>query len=119
MGVYESILQRQPLSTAAGDRALAAQFVAVLSAAIEAKTADLSDSQRNYLYKLRTKWDQRAKGEDSNWNLYGSRPGRRKSVVVDKAATVDPTVYGTEEQRDPLLSSLMRKFGKPLRTDDI
>lgn len=115
MSVYEDILQRQPASTGTGNTVLAAQFVVALNAAMtDATFTSLSTSQQNYLYKLRARWTRRAAGSDVAWNHHGSTRGRRK-VISDnaKASTIDPTVWGDDDERDPLLVSLERKFGRP------
>lgn len=108
---YEQLLGRQPLSTQAGDRNAAREFVAAISAFIEGSDAALLDvSQKNYLYKLRQKWNLRAKGEDEAWNQYGSTPGRRKKPAND--SSVDKTAYGDGEEMDPLLASIISKYGR-------
>lgn len=115
VSVYEDILQKQPASTGTGNTVLAGQFVVALNAAIAHTTfSTLSQSQQNYLYALRTRWTKRAAGSDVAWNHHGSTRGRRK-VISDRStrATVDPTVWGSDEERDPLLVSLERKFGRP------
>lgn len=109
---YEQILQRAPLSTEAGDTDAAERFVAFLSSIIEGDRqtfTQLEDSQQRYLYKLRSKWQERAKGLDERWNTYGSRPGRPVSTKTPKRK---------RRRSDPgettaLFQSLMRKFGTP------
>lgn len=112
---YEQLLQRQPPSTAGGDRSAARVFASAISAYLESAT-DLCVSQRNYLYKLRQKWNTRADGQDDAWNQYGSAPGRRRKLDT---SGIDKTAYGGEEDLDPLLAETMRKWGTPSRTDDI
>jgi hypothetical protein len=119
---YEQLLQQQPLSTSAGDCVLAGRFVDQLTAYIKGHgVGTLSEAQKNYLYKLRAKWQLRAQGKDTSWNTYGSTPGRRKSLLRadSKKGRVDPTTYGTEDELDPLLADVIHRFGTPKRTDDI
>ena len=114
---YEALLQQQPPSTAAGDRALAREFVSAISAFMAGVAwSSLDASQRNYLYKLRQKWNTRADGQDDAWNQYGSTPGRRRKLDT---SGVDKTAYGGEGELDPLLAETMRKYGTPNRSDDI
>jgi hypothetical protein len=116
---YEGLLQQQPPSTAAGNKAAARVFVTQINTFLSSGFT-FSDSQRNYLYKLRARWEQRAAGMDERWNDHGSRPGRKKQISERSlASTVDPTAFGSDEQKDPLLLRLERKFGIPKRTDDI
>lgn len=121
MARYEEILQQQPASRDAGNTTEAIRFVAVLTHVLAHETATLNDSQKNYLYRLRQRWETRANGLDANWNAYGSRPGRRASgaTKITRKENLDPTVFGDDDERDPLLSSLERKYGVPRRTDDI
>jgi hypothetical protein len=120
VSAYESLLEQQPASTVAGNVQAAARFVQAITTALHGDNLrGLSESQKNYLYKLRGKWEKRAAGQDAQWNAYGTRPGRRKSVSKDNSAQLDPTVYGAEDERDPLLSSLMAKYGTPRRTDGL
>lgn len=116
---YEEILAQQPPSTSAGDRLAARTFVGVIASAISDKESPLTPSQRNYLYKLRGKWEVRAAGKDESWNEYGCRPGRRRQPKIETSSKVDVTAYGTEEELDPLLRRVIEKFGTPQRTDDI
>lgn len=119
---YEDLLNQQPRSTSAGDTNAARLFVERVNAALIVKGSGLSDAQRNYLYKLRDRWTKRAAGDDLSWNQYGSQPGRRKSPGgprQTKKHQIDPTVFGDEAEKDPLLSSLERKYGQPRRQDDI
>lgn len=109
---YEQILSRQPLSTTAGNRAVAAEFVVFLTTQIEGAGLDgLTTAQKNYLYKLRAKWQQRAAGLDLRWNVSGSRPGQ-----PTKRALKDSTRRKGHDpgEDDPLFQSLMRKYGTPL-----
>lgn len=117
---YEQLLGKQPASTVVGDRVIAQKFVDVIDAQLASgnTSSEFTVSQRTYLYKLRAKWSTRAKGNDTSWNTYGGKPGRRKGIS-DKSSKVDTTVYGDEDQMDPLLKSLLSKYGEPLRTDDI
>lgn len=109
---YEGVLARQPLSTQAGDKIAAAEFCSLLTLVLQGQGVDtLVDAQKNYLYKLRAKWQLRADGKDTRWNTTGSKPGRGKKVVKPRRE------YRMEEADDPLLASLMRKYGLPVRED--
>ena len=114
---YEQILSRQPLSTTAGNRAAAAEFVVFLTTHIDGGMLDqLNVAQKNYLYKLRTKWQARAAGEDIRWNVQGSRPGqptKRSLKQQTRRSRPDPG------EDDPLFRSLMQKFGTPLDSEDV
>lgn len=111
---YEDILARQPQSTQAGSLPEAERFATFLSATLASSEKDhLTESQRVYLYRLRAKWDKRAKGEDVRWNVVGSKPGRPgKSSSKVKRAHRDP------DEDDPLFVSLMRKYGTPRSDTD-
>lgn len=113
---YEQILQRAPLSTAAGNKGAAAEFVVFLTSLIEGDRETvraLSPSQQRYLYTLREKWRLRAAGKDARWNEYGSRPGRPpvEKLKTRKTKRRDPG------EDDPLFISLMRKYGTPRDRD--
>lgn len=105
---YEQILERSPKSTDAGDKLAALEFVSLLTQVLTGQgTEQLSNAQKNYLYKMRVKWQQRGEGRDLRWNSMGTKPGRAKKV----SATVRG--YRNEEETDPLLASLLRKYGTP------
>lgn len=116
---YEKLLAQQPPTTAAGNTHAARAFVELLNVQLNLRDSALTLSQQNYLYKLRAKWEKRATGADESWNQYGSRPGRRKSITERQRSTLDPTTFGDDDEKDPLLLSLERKYGRPRRTDDI
>ncbi len=108
---YEQLLQQQPPSTAAGDLSAAKAFVDAISQALSRNLIpDLTVANQNYLYRLRAKWQQRAHGKDAAWMQYGSKPGRRPHAAR-KRGNVDPTAYGSEDELDPLLRSLLKKYG--------
>lgn len=114
---YEQLLTRMPASALAGDRGAAQHFVDEINSALSGGVSTLTISNKNYLYKLRTKWELRARGKDANWSAHGSKPGRKKKIVSER--NVDTTAFGSEDELDPLLASLIRKYGTPKRTDDI
>jgi hypothetical protein len=111
---YEEILARQPASTSAGDRSAAQAFVAFLSLQITGGLEHLNGSQQRYLYKLRSRWEVRAAGDDPRWNETGSRPGRPRAPI---RKTPPQGNYRREEETDPLLASILRKYGTPRRED--
>lgn len=116
---YEGLLALQPVSRLAGNKAEAARFVQAISDFLKTGTAKvLPTAQQNYLYKLRQKWEKRARGQDLAWMQTGSKPGRKKKPEVSKTE-LDPTVFGNEDEIDPLLASIMRKYGTPKRTNEI
>lgn len=107
---YEQVLDRQPPTSAAGNKAAAAQFVVLLTSVIEGTgTAGFDEGQKNYLYRLRDKWRRRANGEDFRWNVTGSRPGRPPKDATKKRRSTRRDAG----EDDPLFQSLMRKFGTP------
>jgi hypothetical protein len=114
---YEQILARQPASHVIGDRIAATEFVDFLGAEILAGISALTDSQRAYLYRLRAKWQLRADGNDPIWNVQGSRAGRPAGSGKKRPPKKSP--YGHEEDHDPLLASLMRKYATPLPPEDL
>lgn len=87
----------------AGDREAASQYLASIAHSLE--TAELTTDERRRIYKLRKKWTTRADGTDPRWNAYGVRPGRPKAL---------PKKYSNPEDEDPLLASIMRKYGTPI-----
>jgi hypothetical protein len=111
---YEEILGRQPASTSGGDRVAARTFVDFLSVQLAGGVGHLNDSQRHYLLKLRSKWQERADGRDTRWNEYGSRPGRPHAKAKPRRGH-----YKREEDADPLLASILRKFGTPRNREDV
>lgn len=106
---YEQLLARQPLTTQTGDLAAASAFVTALETYLLDKDAmaQLSASQQKYLYRLRSKWQARAAGDDARWMENGSRPGRPSKLGAPRKATRD------KGEQDPLFISLMNKFGTP------
>jgi len=110
---YEDILARQPDSTTAGDRSAAGSFVEFLSLQIETGIGHLNGSQQRYIYKLRARWQVRTDGKDGRWNTHGTRAGRPFSKRTPKLSST----YKREEDDDPLLASILRKYGTPVRGD--
>ena len=107
---YEEILARQPKSTQAGDAKAAEDFAVFLSTILVSSEKDtLTESQRVYLYRLRTKWDTRSRGEDLRWNMTGTKPGRPAHL----SSTPKRTRHDPDED-DPLFVSLVRKYGTPV-----
>lgn len=106
---YEDILARTPPSTAAGNQAVAGEFVVFLTSVIEAREtfAQFTTSQQRYLYRLRGRWHTRAAGQDARWNEHGSRPGRREGTKKRQSTRRDPG------EETPLFQSLMNKYGSP------
>jgi hypothetical protein len=107
---YEEILARAPRSTQAGDTQAAAEFATFLSFALQDRVASpITENQRTYLYKLRTRWQTRTEGRDARWNIAGSRPGRPPGAKnkVSRRVRPDPG------EKTPLFQSLMRKYGTP------
>lgn len=116
---YEDILARHGQITA-GDLLAAKSFLGTLDSYLALSSGALTPARRNYLYTLRKRWRARADGLDLRWSTHGSKPGRKKRASLEpKQAHVDPTAFGAEDEMDPLLASLVRKFGAPRRTDDI
>lgn len=74
-------------------------------------TEALSTEERRRLYKLRKKWTSRANQTDERWMALGSRPGRTTGVLKTEQRK------RLAEERDPLLASILRKFGTPLPED--
>lgn len=71
-------------------------------------TEDMSSDDRRRLYKLRKKWTARSLGLDTRWKTQGSKPGRPLTAKHGK------NPIRNEEQDDPLLASIIRKFGTPI-----
>jgi hypothetical protein len=114
---YEAILARAPLSTAAGNRPAAAAYVVFLTNIIEGDRetfAALTPSQQGYVYKLRSKWQARALGQDARWEQFGSRPGQFSGTRQTKKKK--PTRHDPGEDT-PLFQSLLRKYGQPRDLD--
>jgi hypothetical protein len=74
---------------------------------------DLTTDQRRYLYKLRTKWETRANGDDDRWNTHGSAPGNRKrpKAVAKRTGRRTAVVDDSEEPYDDVVKSILQKFG--------
>lgn len=62
---YEQLLQKAPPTTAAGNKRAAKEYVTMIQAYLNAESASLSHSQKNYLYRLRGRWELRAQGRGS------------------------------------------------------
>lgn len=98
---YQQLLAQQPTG---GTPAIASRYVVTLTAFLQTDVATaLSDANRNYLYRLRRKWQRRADGLDLAWG----RARVRKSTS-EKADVVD---------LDPLSAELIRKYGDPANGD--
>lgn len=111
---YAGILERRPKTTDQGDVSAAKSFAAFLDTvfADEAFLKGLTDSNRNYLYKLRAIWKKRAAGEDESWNQGGSRPGRRRKNSDTSSQTIRSRHTLSEEERtyDDLSKRVIEKF---------
>lgn len=121
---------------APGDTLMAQQWLDDL--AMTLKAGGLTANQRAYLYRLRTTWQRRARGEDSRWNEFGCAPGAKpqtrpvaalpaRPVVVapPRLATARPTAPTpvpapppppvappVPAAPDPGVSSLLEKYGR-------
>jgi hypothetical protein len=116
---YEQLLACAPKSTEAGDPHAATRFLCILESQLTGEPLkQWTKAQSNYLYKLRVLWRNRAQGTDENWIRYGSRRGPKPNPARMKNE-LDPTVFGDDDEKDPLLARLESKYGTPLRTDDI
>lgn len=76
----------------------------------------LTGSQERYLYRIRTKWETRAKGEDTRWNTEGSRPGRPmkpKTKRESKSVTAKAWKRYERENKDPLLRAITERWTPP------
>lgn len=109
---YESLLARQPASSLSGNRESARRFAEEIAHYLAGPSSILSTSQRNYLYKLRGTWSNRAAGKDARWEEFGNKRGRPRSAAKPTSAGVDPTAYGNPDELDPILKATMAKFGK-------
>lgn len=97
---YEYLLKQRPADDCR-DRDAAAVFVKALNLAIHTCIGEYTPSQRNYVYKLRTVWDKRAKGEDQRWNTRGAAGGaRHMSVASPRAGEDDLLVRSICEKYD-------------------
>jgi hypothetical protein len=98
---YRQLLAQQPTG---GTPAIAARYVATITAFLQTDdAAALSDANRNYLYRLRHKWQRRADGLDLAW-------GRARVRKSKETATEDVPL-------DPLSAELIRKYGDPANGD--
>jgi hypothetical protein len=79
-------------------------------------TEALSTDERRRIYKLRKKWTYRADGQDLRWNALGSRPGRTAKQTQGKLGGGGKN-RRNEEESDPLLASILKKYGTPLPED--
>lgn len=115
---YEELLQQAPLSSQAGDRHAAGIFVELITQYLSRHGSTLTLSQKNYLYKARNTWRQRAAGHDPQWEQYGSKPGRRPTgrkttMRAGRGGTqIDKTAYGDEHELDPLIVTIKHAFGR-------
>lgn len=96
----------------AGDVMGAVKYLRKIERVLEGE--GVSTAERRKLYKQRAKWSLRANGLDARWNTHGSKPGRPKKVSQPAAsATAVPVLV--EEDDDPLLAEIERKFGSGRR----
>jgi len=113
---YEQILAQQPHSTEGGNLDAARAFVSLLTSVIETRDVvrGLNDSQQRYLYKLRSRWIERAEGRDLRWNATGTRPGRPcLRGRSDGPRKHRRTLKADPSEETPLFQSLMQKYGTP------
>ncbi len=59
----------------------------------------------------------RADGQDERWNTYGTAPGR--SAVQPKARKSKAEMARDVEESDPLVRSLLQKYGAPRDREDV
>lgn len=104
---YQRLLALQPLTLSQGDTGAALTFVSALETYIldASAMAELTESQQNYLYRLRGRWQARANGDDVRWLERGSRAGRPATGRTPRKKKI--TDVGS-----PLFESLMKKFGE-------
>ena len=106
---YLAILARGA-QIVAGDLPAADRLLQDVSTLLD--TEALSTDERRRLYKFRSKWAKRARGEDYRWNAVGVKAGRPSTV--QKQATARARGEAVD---DPLVLSLTRKYGKPIGDD--
>jgi len=108
---YADLLRRAALIPA-GDRQSAGELLPIIASLLDSGDGVISTDQRRRLYKLRKKWAERADGRDPRWSKVGSKPGRPSS----RSASARPR---NEEEHDPLLASIMRKYSTPRDIDGL
>lgn len=98
-------------SIKAGDTLTASQFLDDIGRVLDQE--ELATDDRRRLYKLRKKWTSRATGRDARWMTVGSKPGRPSAHISRGHITARH-----EEDSDPLLASILKKFGEPRGRED-
>lgn len=94
---YQQLLAKQPTG---GTSEIASRYVVTLTAFLQTDAATaLSDANRNYLYRLRRKWQRRADGLDLAWGWARIRKSKAEIAADD------------EPDLDPLSAELIRKYG--------
>lgn len=109
---YSDVLAKA-IAIQAGDIAAATALVDSIVQLLQ--TSDLVTNQRRYLYRLRRKWARRAAGTDHRWLVWGAESGNKtRRRTRRQQVSVSPPQYNDD---DPLVQSILHKFGTPIRVD--